>query len=404
MSTTTTERPVELSDDTPPAAPRHLAMILCVAQVVATAVCSVASVAPAVLPIMGRAHIVLQLAMSVALLVVGLKHAQRQRLPILIGGGAVLFAMALPGRFLLGEGSVEVFLDNTARLGLPLCVALVFAKFPDLIPQSVLWLRRYARTADACAVIALLLMVYSRSQGENGMWPGYPVHPLMAFPLIFQDRRVSFLRLILYSFAIVLSGRRWALVVWALAIFVGVLLMRGRRLESAFAVVVGVMAVWYVLVLNGLSSSVVARTTSALNVYRSGTLATATSATPGDAAIGQRLEEIRADVGAMFSSPSSVLLGRELNDIELADGKPTHAIHCTPAFLVARGGLLWVLAFVTLPRSRRTAKLPAPMVIGMGTILVGSFAGNATLDPGFLLALAALNHRRFRPAAMARSG
>lgn len=375
---------------------KRLASVLLLAQVLMTAFFLANNVAPSSLAFgIARMQIVTQMLIGVAFVVVGLDR-RGGRPPLLVNGGLLLVMVALVGRFLISDGSMEIYIDNSIRVMLPLCGALVFTRSLDLVKDAVSWIKRYAYIIDICAAVALIFMISARVLGERGYWAGYPVQPLVAFPLIFNGNKVCFRRLALYTLAMAMSGRRMGFISWLLGIFLGAFFRNRGRVRSIVLVSLGIGAIWYVLVISGAASSVVTRMRSPFDNFNAETLAVASSTDKKDPAIGHRMEEIRAELDALLASPASVVIGRDLVDVTLESGHATHGIHCTPVFLLARGGLLWLLALMTLPRYRRVRLEPA-LYVGAGVMLFGSVAGNSTLDLGFLIALALLAQLRGWP-------
>lgn len=375
---------------------RRLAHVLLLSQALLTGFCLAGDLAPSPLyPSIARVQIVTQMFLGVVLIVVVLDRG-RDRPRLIVNGGLLLASVALVGRFIISDGSIEIYIDNSIRLMLPICAALVFAGSLDLVKDAIWWIRRHSRMVDICAIVALTFMFSARVLGEHSYWPGYPVQPFLAYPLVFNEKKICFRRLALYTLAMAMSGRRTGLIVWLLGLVVGALAQDRGKLRSLMVVTLGVGAIWYGLVLGGLASSVETRTRSAFDQYSIDRLSTATSTSEEDRSIGQRMEEIRAEIDGLLASPASVAIGRDLVEVVLDSGRETHAIHCTPVFFLARGGLLWLLALVTLPRYRRV-RLESSVYVGAGVTLAGSIAGNSTLDLGFLIALAMLVQLRGHP-------
>ncbi len=400
MTAVKAEKGVEDGVVVVPVPGRNLAVLLCLLQFSGTILGSVQALRPTLSSTLLRLLIIVQLSLTLALLAVGFDdRRKRPSPPFLISNTLVLFAIILLARFLLSDGALQVYVDNALRLGLPLCVALRFTRSPDIINHSVWWLRRYAPVADICACITLASMAISRSHGWYGTWITDPITPLVAFPLIFREKGVSIPRVLLYGLVITVSGKRWLLLAWITAVLLGALIQPGKRARSILLIGISAAAVVYVLMISGQFHRVEVRTTSALNLYKSGLLQTATSTTAMDPSIGQRMEELKAEVSALLSSPVSIILGRDLVDIRLNNGVITHAIHCTPVFFLARGGLVWLVAVISVAGSRPST-LSWPTRLGVAVTLLASISGNTSLDLGFLLSVSVLAHGRSKSTAL----
>lgn len=373
---------------------RRLAIVLVFWQIAVTVAGSVAAFYPAMSPTCFRVLIVVEVALTVGMIAVGFEGgALRPASSLLACYGLSMFIIVLGIRLLLSRASLEVYVDNTLRLGLPLCVTLAMTKAPELVGDSIRWIKRYALATDLCACVALIAIGMARHQGWGGAWITDPFVPVVVFPLIFREKGVSVPRILLYGLVVGLSGKRWLLLVWIVAIAVGAFMQHRRRMASIVFTAISVVAVGYLLTTVGYLSRIEDRGTNALNFYRSGAVRTATSVTAADASIGQRMEEIGAELTALRDTPGFVIFGRDLDEIELKSGTITHAIHCTPVFLLARGGLIWLVAMFCVGGRNRT-KNPRSFSLAIAITLLSSFSSNMALDPGVLLSMSALAQRR----------
>lgn len=373
---------------------RRLALLLVCWQIIVTVVGSVCVLHPPGSSAALRALVVVEVALAIGMVALGFERGfLRPKSALLAIFGLSIVIMSLGARVLVGQASLGVYIDNALRLGLPLCIALAMTKAPEIIGHSIHWIRHYSFVTDVCACATVLVLGAARYQGWSGAWITDPLIPVVAFPALFRQTGLSAPRLFLYGLVVILSGKRWDIALWMAALVVGVLLQNRRKIKYIVLTGMTLVVAGYLLSTLGYLSTLEDRGMNTFKFYRSGELLNSTSVTAADPSIGQRMEEIDKELASLHDNPINFFFGRNLADIRLENGKVTHAIHCTPVFLLVRGGLFWLLALFWV-RGRRSGKMPRSFGLAIAVTLLDSFAANMTLDPGFLVSLAALVQRR----------
>jgi len=342
-----------------------------------------------------RMLLLVQLGLSVAL-VVRLWPCTRlsPRFPLVAEWAAGGLVVSIVARGALGGASPATVVDSLARLILPLVLVGVLSARPDLFEGLRGDDRRVIAAVIGAAVVTVAVLGFRHLQGLNNAWlSGDPVLPLLAVPVLVRGNRSAWVGGPLIAIALLLSGKRFALLAWAFAVVLSITLVRGRRLARAARVAAFVAVALTLLAATGLLTVTLQRAGSAANVLRAHEVEQATSTTEIDPSTGQRIEEIRDAIGRTADPPSWVV-GAPFGDIVLENGIVTHAIHNTPIFVLTVGGPLWLASLIAL-RARRDGRrvwLRRRSVLGLAAIVVllDANAANMALSPSFACALALL--------------
>ncbi len=346
-------------------------------------------------PVWLRALLLAQLGLSVALVVRFFPGTRlRPCFPLLAAWAAGGLVVSIAVRSALGEASPATVADTVVRLLLPLALVAVLSARPDLFGDLRSDDRRVVAAVIGAATVTVGVLAFRHLQGLNNAWlSGDPVLPLLAVPVLARGGRPARIAGPLIAVALLLSGKRFALLAWAFAVVLSITLVGGRRLARAAKVAAFLAVAIVLLAVTGLLTVTLQRAGSAANLLRAHDVNQATSKTEIDPSTGQRLEEIRGVVGRAGDPPSWVV-GAPFGDLVLENGIVTHAIHNTPVFLLTLGGPLWLAALIGL-RARRDGQpqwLCRRSVLGLAAIVVllDANAANMALSPSFACALALL--------------
>ncbi len=342
-----------------------------------------------------RALLLAQLGLNVALVVRLFPGSRlRPRYPLLAAWAVGGLVVSVAVRGALGGASSATVADALARLFLPLVLMAVLSARPTLLQGLRGEDRRVIAAVIAAAAATVAVLGLRHLQGLNNAWlSGDPVLPLLAVPVLVRGGRSAWVGGPLIAVALLLSGKRFALLAWAFAVVLSLVLVRGRRVARAAKVGAFLAVALGLLAVTGLLTVTLQRAGSAANLVRAHEVSGATSKTEIDPSTGQRVEEIR-DAVSRAADPPSWVVGAPFGDIVLENGIVTHAIHNTPIFMLTLGGPLWLASLIGL-RSRRDGQpawLDRRSVLGLAAIVVllDANAANVALSPSFACALAIL--------------